>query len=56
MRPEVSVMYLQRAIAILRKHGFNGVLSVECGSPEEAARSFAHLTPLVAAKGTVGVS
>jgi len=37
-----------RLIGIIRKHGFSGVLSVECGSPEEAARSLAHLTPLVA--------
>jgi sugar phosphate isomerase/epimerase len=36
-----------RVIAIIRKHGFNGVLSVECGSPGEAERSLAHLTPLV---------
>jgi sugar phosphate isomerase/epimerase len=36
-----------RAIAIMRKHGFQGVLSVECGTPEEAARSLAYLTPLV---------
>ncbi len=36
-----------RVISIIRKHGFSGVLSVECGSPEEAARSLAHLTPLV---------
>lgn len=37
-----------RVISIIRKHGFNGVLSVECGSPEEAVRSLAHLTPLAA--------
>ena len=37
-----------RVISIIRKHGFNGVLSVECGSPEEGARSLSHLTPLVA--------
>ncbi len=39
-----------RVIGILRKHGFNGVLSVECGTPEQAARSLAHLTPLLAEK------
>ncbi|MEK7404681.1 MAG: sugar phosphate isomerase/epimerase family protein [Acidobacteriota bacterium] len=38
-----------RVISIIRKHGFSGVLSVECGSPEEAARSLAHLNSLVAA-------
>jgi len=37
-----------RVVGIIRKHGFSGVLSVECGTPEEAARSLAHLTPLVA--------
>lgn len=37
-----------RVISIIRKHGFDGVLSVECGTPEEAVRSLAHLTPLVA--------
>ena len=40
-----------RVVAIIRKHGFHGVLSVECGTPEEAARSLAHLAPLLAAKG-----
>jgi sugar phosphate isomerase/epimerase len=39
-----------RVVGILRKHGFNGVLSVECGTPEQAARSLAHLTPLLAEK------
>ncbi|HWQ56795.1 MAG TPA: sugar phosphate isomerase/epimerase family protein [Bryobacteraceae bacterium] len=39
-----------RVIGIIRKHGFSGVLSVECGTPEEAARSLAHLTALLAAK------
>lgn len=37
-----------RVFSIVRKHGFNGVFSVECGTPEEAARSLAHLTPLMA--------
>lgn len=40
-----------RVISIVRKHGFSGVFSVECGTPEEAARSLAHLTPLLAEKG-----
>jgi len=43
-----------RVIAIIRKHGFNGVLSVECGTPEEAVRSLAHLTPLMAVTGAAG--
>ncbi len=38
-----------RVISIIRKHGFEGVLSVECGTPEEAARSLAHLGSLLAA-------
>jgi len=32
-----------RVAAILRGHGFEGVLSVECGTPQQAARSLAHL-------------
>ena len=36
-----------RVISIIRKHGFAGVLSVECGSPEQAERSLAHLSPLL---------
>jgi sugar phosphate isomerase/epimerase len=39
-----------RIIEIIRRHGFDGVLSVECGTPEEAARSLLHLTPLAAGK------
>jgi len=37
-----------RVIAIIRSHGFDGVLSVECGSPDEAARSLAHLNAAIA--------
>ncbi|MGC8793935.1 MAG: sugar phosphate isomerase/epimerase family protein [Bryobacteraceae bacterium] len=37
-----------RVIAILHKHHFNGVLSVECGTPEQAARSLEHLNALLA--------
>lgn len=36
-----------RVIAILREAGYNGVLSVECGSPAQAARSLAHLRSLL---------
>jgi sugar phosphate isomerase/epimerase len=36
-----------RVIAILKTAGFDGVLSVECGSPEQAARSLAHLSCLL---------
>lgn len=45
-----GVLDWPRIIAIIRKHGFNGVLSVECGSPDEGARSLAYLSPLVEAK------
>ena len=38
-----------RVISIIRKHGFAGVLSVECGSPEQAERSLKHLNALLAA-------
>ncbi|MCS7314282.1 MAG: sugar phosphate isomerase/epimerase [Bryobacterales bacterium] len=38
-----------RVIAILRSQGFSGVLSVECGTPEQAERSLAHLRALLAA-------
>lgn len=35
-----------KVIEILRTHDFSGVLSVECGTPEQAARSLAHLRSL----------
>jgi inosose dehydratase len=38
----------RRVAAILKKHGFDGVLSVECGTPEQAARSLAHLNEVIA--------
>jgi sugar phosphate isomerase/epimerase len=37
-----------RAVAILRRGGFNGILSVECGTPLQAARSLAHLNAVLA--------
>jgi sugar phosphate isomerase/epimerase len=37
-----------RVIGILEDAGWSGVLSCECGSPEQAARSLAHLQPLIA--------
>ena len=40
-----------RVIAILKEQGFQGVLSVECGTSDQAARSLAHLNPLLK-KGT----
>lgn len=36
-----------KVIAILREGGYQGVLSVECGTPEQAARSLAHLRKLL---------
>jgi sugar phosphate isomerase/epimerase len=38
-----------RVVSILRKGGFNGVLSVECGTPLQAERSLAHLNAVLAA-------
>ncbi|MBL8238325.1 MAG: sugar phosphate isomerase/epimerase [Bryobacterales bacterium] len=37
-----------RVAAILRAAGFNGVLSVECGTPAQAARSLTHLNQVLA--------
>jgi len=39
-----------RVISIAGNHGFSGVLSVECGSPEQDERSLAHLNGILAAK------
>lgn len=41
-----GVIDWKRVIAILRDAGYDGVLSVECGTPEQAARSLAHLKSL----------
>lgn len=38
-----GVIDWKRVVAILRDAGYAGVLSVECGTPEQAARSLAHL-------------
>jgi sugar phosphate isomerase/epimerase len=38
-----GVIDWKRVVAILRDAGYDGVLSVECGTPEQAARSLAHL-------------
>jgi len=37
----------KKVIAILREGNYNGVLSVECGSEQQAARSLAHLNGLL---------
>jgi sugar phosphate isomerase/epimerase len=38
-----GVIDWKRVVAILREAGYDGVLSVECGTPAQAARSLAHL-------------
>jgi sugar phosphate isomerase/epimerase len=43
-----------KVIDILREAGFQGVLSVECGTPAQAARSLQHLSSLLTAKEAVG--
>lgn len=40
-----------RVVSLCRKHGFEGVFSVECGTPEEAERSLSHLNQVLAAAG-----
>ena len=40
-----------RVISILDEAGFNGVLSCECGTSEQAKRSLEHLEPLLAKTG-----
>ncbi|MFN0167953.1 MAG: sugar phosphate isomerase/epimerase family protein [Bryobacteraceae bacterium] len=42
-----------RIIGILRDNSFDGVLSVECGTPEQAERSLKHLNALLAAQPEV---
>jgi sugar phosphate isomerase/epimerase len=34
-------------ISVLRRSGYDGVLSVECGTPQQAARSLAHLQSII---------
>ena len=38
-----------RVVAILREGGYHGVLSVECGTPQQAADSLSHLKAVLAA-------
>lgn len=42
-----GVIDWKRVIAILRQANFRGVLSVECGTEQQAARSLAHLNALL---------
>jgi sugar phosphate isomerase/epimerase len=48
-----GVINWETVFEILRKGGFSGVLSVECGTPEQAARSLAHLTAVQAKQKAV---
>ena len=43
-----GVIDWRRTVAILKESGYSGVLSVECGTAEQAARSLAHLTEVIA--------
>jgi sugar phosphate isomerase/epimerase len=42
-----GVIDWQKVVSILRGAGFNGVLSVECGTPRQAADSLAHLQSVI---------
>jgi len=43
-----GVIDWEKVIEILRNGGFNGVLSIECGTPLQAERSLSHLRELIA--------
>jgi sugar phosphate isomerase/epimerase len=43
-----GVIDWEKVVLILRDAGFEGVLSVECGTPEEASRSLQHLREVLA--------
>ena len=51
-----GVIDWQRVVSILREANFSGVLSVECGTEKQAARSLEHLSTVLGAKavGTGG--
>ena len=42
-----------KVVAILRDRGFNGVLSVECGTPGQAARSLSHLRSVLSEQAQI---
>jgi sugar phosphate isomerase/epimerase len=42
-----GVIDWKRVVAILREAGYDGILSVECGTPDQAARSLAHLNAVL---------
>jgi len=47
-----GVIDWRRVVKILNEAHFTGVLSVECGTPEQAARSLNHLSALIAKEET----
>ncbi|MBI4875067.1 MAG: sugar phosphate isomerase/epimerase [Acidobacteria bacterium] len=47
-----GVVDWSKVVGILKDAGYNGVLSVECGTPAQAARSLEHLTQVIAAAGS----
>jgi sugar phosphate isomerase/epimerase len=49
-----GVIDWEKVIAILRQAGFSGVLSVECGTPDQAARSLQHLEAVIAKTAAAG--
>jgi sugar phosphate isomerase/epimerase len=51
-----GVIDWKRIVDILRDAGFDGVLSVECGTPEQAARSLAHLKQILATPAERGTA
>jgi sugar phosphate isomerase/epimerase len=46
-----GVIDWSRVVTILRDAGYRGVLSVECGTPEQAERSLTHLGAILAKSG-----
>jgi sugar phosphate isomerase/epimerase len=49
-----GVIDWRRVVEILSRNGYGGVLSVECGTSEQAARSLAHLTGVLSAARSAG--
>jgi sugar phosphate isomerase/epimerase len=47
-----GVIDWRKTVAILHEAGYNGVLSVECGTSDQAVRSLAHLNAAIAAVRT----
>jgi len=42
-----GVLDWRKIVTILRESGYEGVLSVECGTPEQAERSLSHLNEIL---------